>query len=66
MTDATFRWRKTKPGFLIMTNLNKHRTSCQFKTWIDKDRPQGIPPFAASEGTLQSISWGGFEEENCV
>ena len=31
---------------------------------LDKDRPQGIPPFAASEGSLQSISWGGFEEEN--
>ena len=31
---------------------------------LDKDRPQGIPPFAASEGALQSISWGGFEEEN--
>ena len=31
---------------------------------LDKDRPQGIPPFPASEGTLQSISWGGFEEEN--
>ena len=30
---------------------------------LDKDRPQGIPPFPASEGTLQSISWGGFEEE---
>ena len=30
---------------------------------LDKDRPQGIPLFPASKGTLQSISWGGFEEE---